>query len=116
MHQFKLTHETVGNVHRVGPFAFGKGDADRRTLGDRSFRPDLKLPDAVFRGRTAHHHRGNVADINRPTVTGGDQQQADITHPLQRLAGHHRLVDAGLLQGADHERAVSGGDLAHELV
>jgi len=63
----------------------------------------------------AGDHIGNIANIDGSPVACGDEEQTDIGHSPQRLAGCNRKGRAGAAHLAGEERAVGTLHLGDEL-
>ena len=109
-------HDLVGDDHGVGALALGDGDADGGTLIKAAGGVAGHGPaEPVGLGR-ADAHIGDVFYIDRPSVSRGEQQQADIGNALQGLAGDDRHGAIGLAKRADEKGAVGVGQLVDELI
>ena len=98
--------ELVGDDDRIGTLALGEGDRHGRAVFKRPRSGPRQGPGAVVGLGRADDHVRDVLDIDRAPVAGGQQQQPDIRHALQCLAGDDRDVLVDLLEGADQERAI----------
>ena len=89
------------------------------TAGRRSSVPDSgagERPGAMVGLRRADDHIGDILDIDRTPIAGGQKEKTNVRHALQRLAGDDGRVLVGLLKGPNQERAVGVGQLVDELV
>ena len=74
------------------------------------------VPDAVLLRVRADHDLGDIAHIDRPVIAGRQQQETDVRHAGERLAGGDRARCAGVAHPAGLERAVGVAHLADELL
>ena len=107
--------DRLGDGDGVRAGALGDGERHRRHPLRRAVRQrdgrDERV--AAFGGEA---DVGDVADIDRPVVAGGDQQVADLLGRAQRLAGDQRDLLAVVADPAGREGAVGAGDLGGELL
>ncbi len=112
----QTAQHVVGDRDRVGALALGDGDGERRPALQLAAGEPRHRPGAMFGLGGADDDVGDVLDVDRAAVARGQQQQADVRHALQRLAGDDGQGAAVLAQRADDERAVGVGQLVDELV
>ena len=99
----------------LAPLRLAKRQGHRRQLLELAVGALDDIPRLVLQGLSTHHHVGYVADIDRTSVAGRDQQQADIGNALQGLARHHGQAAVRLAQRTQQERSIGMLHLVHEL-
>ncbi len=107
--------QRVGDDDGVGALALGKGDRHRGQALQMPRRA-VEGPGATARLGGADHDVRDILDIDRPPIARGQQQQPDIGHALQGLAGDDRDRPVQLVKRADQKGAVGVFQLVDELV
>ena len=116
LHRLQAGQELVGDDDGIGAAPLGEGHRDHRPALQPARFGAGQVPAPMPGLGGADHHARHVLDIDRPAVARGQQQQADVGHALQRLAGDHRGVPVELAEVPDQEGAVGVGDLVDQLV
>jgi hypothetical protein len=110
--------DLLGHQHGIGAGALGDCQRDGRLAVDCTFRAVFRAGDRCDDPRRAVGGRGNVghvAHIDRPPVTGGHQQVADLGRRIERLA-HHKADLPLIAHFARRKGPVGTADLAGELL
>src|ERR1019366_2747911 len=82
LHALEPRKELPGDRDRVGAFAFGESYGHRRLSIEHSGGVARKSPAAMAGFGRAGDHAGDVLDIDRTPVAGGDKKKAYIGHAL----------------------------------
>ena len=115
MHLVEPLDDVLGDDDGVGAGTLGDGERHRGDALEAVARlADVGHP--VLVGLGDQLHVGDVAEIDRPPVAGGDQQVLDLGNGLQRLAGDQRQLLAVRAHQCGVERAVGSGDLGGKLL
>ncbi len=101
--------------HRIRPLALGDRDRHRGQGLEMAALTRKQRPHAIERLAAAHHHIGDVLDVDRPPVTGGDEQKTDVGHAAQRLTAEDLDAAPALAQPSHEKLAVGVAHLGDQL-
>ena len=104
-----------GDIDRILALALGDGEADGGAAVQFARGVARQRPGAVVEFRRADDDLRHVLDVDRSPVARREQQQPDVGHALQGLAGDDRLGASVLAERPGEEGAVGVLDLADDL-
>src|SRR5581483_169293 len=108
--------EVLGPHDRVGAGPLRGGAAHGRHPVPVALVVPRVVPDTVLPRTGPNDHGGNVVDVDRPAVAGGDQQEPDVGYAGQRLPGRDAAGNACLAYLTRQEGAVGVAHLGDQLL
>ena len=115
LHSVEPAHHVGGDIDRVRALALGDREADGGTALKSARRVAGHRPRAMLDFGRADNDIGDVLDVYRTSVAGGQQQQPDVGHALQGLPRHHRQGAALPAKRARQKRTIGVGELVRDL-